>query len=224
MAAGRDIVILGGGHNGLVTAFYLAKAGYKPLVVERRGVVGGAAITDDFHPGFKCSTLAYADGPLLPEIVRDMELESHGLSMIHPHIRLFALSPDGHGLLLFSNPADTAAHLSRISRNDSEKYVEFSNALERYGAILRQVLTLTPPDIDKPSTDEIWKLLKVGRNVRGLGKKDMMRLLRWGPMAVADLASEFFETELLRGAIAARGIFGAALGPWSAGSTALLLL
>jgi phytoene dehydrogenase-like protein len=224
LAAGRDIVILGGGHNGLVTAFYLAKAGYKPLVVERRGVVGGAAITDDFHPGFKCSTLAYADGPLLPEIVRDMELESHGLSMIHPHIRLFALSPDGHGLLLFSNPADTAAHLSRISRDDSEKYVEFSNALERYGGILRQVLTLAPPDIDKPSTDEIWKLLKVGRNVRGLGKKDMMRLLRWGPMAVADLASEFFETELLRGVIAARGIFGAALGPWSAGSTALLLL
>ncbi len=224
MAAGRDIVILGGGHNGLVTAFYLAKAGYKPLVVERRSVVGGAAITDDFHPGFKCSTLAYADGPLLPEIVRDMELESHGLSMIHPHIRLFALSPDGHGLLLFSNPADTAAHLSRISRNDSEKYLEFSSALERYGGILRQVLTLAPPDIDKPSTDEIWKLLKVGRNVRGLGKKDMMRLLRWGPMAVADLASEFFETELLRGAIAARGIFGAALGPWSAGSTALLLL
>jgi len=224
LAAGRDIVILGGGHNGLVTAFYLAKAGYKPLVVERRGVVGGAAITDDFHPGFKCSTLAYADGPLLPEIVRDMELESHGLSMIHPHIRLFALSPDGHGLLLFSNPADTAAHLSRISRDDSEKYLEFSNALERYGGILRQVLTLAPPDIDKPSTDEIWKLLKVGRNVRGLGKKDMMRLLRWGPMAVADLASEFFETELLRGVIAARGIFGAALGPWSAGSTALLLL
>jgi phytoene dehydrogenase-like protein len=224
LAAGRDIVIVGGGHNGLVTAFYLAKAGYKPLIVERRGVVGGAAITDDFHPGFKCSTLAYADGPLLPEIVRDMELESHGLSMIHPHIRLFALSPDGHGLLLFSNPADTAAHLSRISRNDSEKYVEFSDALERYGAILRQLLTLAPPDIDRPSADEVWKLVKVGRKVRGLGKKDMMRLLRWGPMAVADLASEFFETELLRAAVAARGIFGAAMGPWSAGSTALLLL
>ncbi len=224
MAAGRDIVILGAGHNGLVTAFYLAKAGYKPLVIERRNVVGGAAITDDFHPGFKCSTLAYADGPLIPEIVRDMDLEQHGLSMIHPHIRLFALSPDGHGLLLFSNPSETAAQLAKISRNDSVKYGEFTQALERYGAILRQVLTIAPPDIDKPSTDEVWKLLKIGRNVRGLGKKDMMRLLRWGPMAVADLASEFFETELLRAAIAARGIFGAAMGPWSAGSTALLLL
>jgi len=104
------------------------------------------------------------------------------------------------------------------------KYGEFTQALERYGAILRQVLTIAPPDIDKPSTDEVWKLLKIGRNVRGLGKKDMMRLLRWGPMAVADLASEFFETELLRAAIAARGIYGAAMGPWSAGSTALLLL
>ncbi len=112
----------------------------------------------------------------------------------------------------------------KFSRNDSVKYGEFTQALERYSAILRQVLTITPPDIDSPSTDELWKLLKIGRNVRGLGKKDMMRLLRWGPMAVADLASEFFETELLRAAIAARGIYGAAMGPWSAGSTALLLL
>src|SRR5262249_11692953 len=140
---------------------YLAKAGYKPLVVERRNVVGGAAVTDDFHPGFKCSTLAYADGPLLSEIVRDMELETHGLSTIHPHVRLFALSPDGHGILLFSNPADTSAQLARISRHDADFYVEFTQALERYGAILRQFLTLAPPDIDKPSTDELWKLIKV---------------------------------------------------------------
>ena len=86
------------------------------------------------------------------------------------------------------------------------------------------MLKLTPPVIEKPSKEDIWKLLKIGRKVRGLGKKEMMRLIRWGPMAAADFVAEFFETDLLRGTIAARGIFGSALGPWSAGSTALLLL
>ena len=87
---------------------------------------------------------------------------------------------------------------------------------------LSQLLTLTPPVIEDPSNEDLWKLLKIGRKVRGLGKKEMMRLVRWGPMAVADFVAEFFETDLLRAAVAARGIFGAALGPWSAGSTALL--
>ncbi|MGB9403050.1 MAG: NAD(P)/FAD-dependent oxidoreductase [Candidatus Acidiferrales bacterium] len=224
MAPQRDIVILGAGHNGLVTAFYLAKAGFKPLVLERRDVVGGAAITDEFHPGFKVSTLAHAAGPLLPEIMRDMQLERHGLTMIDPPVRLFALSPDGRGLVLHSSAADSARQISRFSQKDAGKYNEFHTALGKYGALLRQLLLLTPPDIDKLAADEIWEFLKLGRNLRGLGKKDMMRLMRWGPMAVADLASEFFETELLRAAIAARGIFGAALGPWSGGSVALLLL
>jgi phytoene dehydrogenase-like protein len=224
VAPQRDIVILGAGHNGLVTAFYLAKAGHKPLVLERRSVVGGAAITDEFVPGFKVSTLAHAAGPLLPEIVREMQLERHGLAMIEPAVRLFALSPDGRGLLLHSNTGDSVQQISRFSKKDSVKYVEFQEALARYGGLLRQLTMLTPPDIDKPSADDLWKYLKLGRNLRNFGKKDMMRIIRWGPMAAADLASEFFETELLRAAIAARGISGAALGPWSAGSTALLLL
>ena len=224
MASPRDIVILGAGHNGLVTAFYLAKAGHKPLVLERRSVVGGAAVTDEFVPGFKCSTLAHASGPLLSEISRDMQLERHGLSMIEPTVRLFALEPDGRGLILHSNTGDSVQQISAFSKNDATKYADFQSLLARYGGLLRQLLILTPPDIDRFSLDESLKYLKVGRHLRGFGKKDMMRLLRWGPMAVADLAAEFFETELLRAAIATRGIFGAALGPWSAGSTALLLL
>ncbi len=98
----RDIVIIGGGHNGLVTAFYLAKAGFKPLVLERRGQVGGAAITDEFHPGFRCSTLAHSAGPIRRDIVRDMQLEKHGLRFITPETCVTALSPDGRALSLFS--------------------------------------------------------------------------------------------------------------------------
>ncbi|HTW30299.1 MAG TPA: FAD-dependent oxidoreductase, partial [Candidatus Sulfotelmatobacter sp.] len=98
MPTSRDVVIIGGGHNGLVTAFYLAKAGFKPLVLERSAQVGGAAVTDEFHPGFRCSTLAHTAGPLLPNVVRDMQLAKHGLRLITPEVAVTALSPDGRAL------------------------------------------------------------------------------------------------------------------------------
>src|ERR1700675_4270089 len=105
MAAPRDVVILGAGHNALVAAFYLARKGFKALVLERRPVVGGAAVTEEFHPGFRCSTVAHAAGPLLPKIARDMQLSRHGLEMIEPKVRLLAPSPDGRALVLLSDPA-----------------------------------------------------------------------------------------------------------------------
>src|ERR1700739_3183691 len=103
MSEERDVVIIGGGHNGLVTAFYLAKAGFKPLVLERRAQTGGAAITDEFHPGFRCSTLAHSAGPLRTDVLRDMELEKYGLKLITPEASVVALSPDGRALPLFND-------------------------------------------------------------------------------------------------------------------------
>jgi phytoene dehydrogenase-like protein len=220
----REIVIIGAGHNALVTAFYLAQKGLKPLVLERRGMVGGAAVTEEFHPGFRCSTVAHAGGPPLASIVRDMQLARHGLEKLEGPVRLFAPSPDGRALVLATDPIAAARQIEQFSKKDAEKYIELHKALERTGAILSELLTLTPPVIEKPSNEDLWKLFKVGRKFRGLGRKEMMRVLRWGPMAVADFAAEFFETDLLRAAVAARGIYGAAMGPWSAGSTALLLL
>jgi len=224
VAAAREIVILGAGHNSLVTAFYLARMGLKPLVLERRGTVGGAAVTEEFHPGFRCSTLAHAGGPLLPSIVRDMQLARQGWEELESPVRLFAPSPDGRALVLASDPIAAAGQIEQFSNKDAEKYVELHKILQRTAPILSELLTLTPPVIEKPSREDLWRLLKLGRKFRGLGKKEMMRVLRWGPMAVADFVADFFETELLRAAIAARGIYGAAMGPWSAGSTALLLL
>ncbi len=224
MAETREIVILGGGHNALVAAFYLAKRGLKPLVLERRAVVGGAAVTEEFYPGFRCSTVAHAGGPPLPSILRDMQLAKHGLVKLESPVRLFAPSPDGRALVLPTDPKAAAQQISGFSKKDAAQYGELQNALEGAAAILGELLTLTPPAIEKPSKEDLWKLLKLGRKFRGLGKKEMMRLLRWGPMAVADFVAEFFETDLLRAAVAARGIYGAAMGPWSAGSTALLLM
>jgi phytoene dehydrogenase-like protein len=220
----RDVVIIGGGHNGLVTAFYLAKAGYKPLVLERSAQVGGAAVTDEFHPGFRCSTLAHTAGPILPGVARDMQLDKHGLKLITPEVCVTALSPDGRTLSLYQDAKKSAQAIAAFSQKDAAKYPEFEQSLGKIGKVIADALATTPPDIDHPSSGDLWSMLKTGRAIRKLGKKDMFRLLRWGPMAVADLASEYFETELLRAVIAARGVFGTFLGPWSAGSALVLLI
>ncbi len=224
MAQTRDVIIVGGGHNGLITAFYLAKAGFKPLVLERRAQTGGAAITEEFHPGFRCSTLAHSAGPILPEIVSDMQLAKHGLKIITPEIGTTALSPDGRALRLYNDVKRAAEEIGKFSAKDATQYPLLQESLQKIGHVIAEALKLPPPNIDDPSRSDLWAMLQTGRSLRKLGKKDMYRLLRWGPMAVADLAAEFFETELLRATVAARGIFGTAMGPWSAGSSLVLLI
>jgi phytoene dehydrogenase-like protein len=224
MAETRDVIIIGGGHNGLVTAFYLARGGFKPLVLERRALTGGAAITEEFSPGFSCSTLAHSAGPLLPEIVADMQLARHGLKFITPEVAVTALSPDGRALMLHNDVKRAAQEISKFSQKDAAQYPVLQASLAKIGRVISEALKLPPPNIDDPSRADLWAMLQTGRSLRKLGKKDMYRLLRWGPMAVADLVAEFFETELLRATVAARGIFGTAMGPWSAGSSLVLLI
>jgi phytoene dehydrogenase-like protein len=220
----QDTIIIGAGHNGLVTAYYLAKAGLKPLVLERREVVGGACVTEEIYPGFRCSTLANSTGPLSQSIVKDLKLETHGLEFITPTVRVFAPHIDGQSICLYEDAKRTADELSAVSSKDAQNYPDFVSTFARIGRALSPLLRMTPPDIDKPAKGELWDLGKLGLAIRGLGKKDEYRLLRYGPMAIADLASEWFETELLRATVAARGIFGAFAGPWSAGTSAAVLL
>jgi phytoene dehydrogenase-like protein len=217
-------IIVGAGHNALVTAFYLAKAGRNPLVLERRAVVGGCAISEEFAPGFTSSTLAHTLGPIRPSIVADMQLERRGVRFVRPDPRLVALGTDGRALVFSTDAARTAAAITPFSSKDAAKYAEFCRTLERIGAFLSDLVAMTPPSIDAPSTGELWDLLKAGRRFRALGKREAFALLRWGPMAVADLVAEWFETDLLQAAIAARAIHGTAMGPWSAGTGAVLLL
>ena len=219
-----DIVIVGGGHNGLVAACYLAKAGLSTLVLERREIIGGSSVTEEIHPGFRCSTLAHAGGPLLSHIAKDLDLARHGLEIIEPDARVTALHPDGQSLTIYNDPKRTADELKKHSSHDSESYLEFAASFARLGRVLAPLIGMTPPTIEKPAVSEVWNLGKVGLSFRKLAKKDAYRLLRWGPMAVADLAAEWFETELLRATVAARGIFGTFAGPWSAGTSTGLLL
>jgi phytoene dehydrogenase-like protein len=224
MADSRDIVIIGGGPNGLVAAGYLAKAGWKPLVLERRETVGGVASTEEFTPGFRCSSVLQSAGPFLPSIAAELGLDRHGLSPIATDVRVFAPAPDGRGIRLYEDPKKTAAELEKISAHDARGYLAFHQSLGRIGRVLEPLLRMTPPSIDDPSFSEMWGLFGVGRRFRALPRRDAFRLLRWGPMAVADLVSEFFETELLRAVVAARGIAGTFAGPWSAGTSLGVIL
>jgi phytoene dehydrogenase-like protein len=219
----HDIIIIGGGHNGLVTACYLARAGLKTLVLERRNIVGGASVTEEIQPGFRCSTLAHAAGPVSPQVAADLNLSKFGLQAITPEVRVLALTTDNRSLCIYNDTAQTVAEVEKFSAKDAKSYGEFVVTFARIGRVLAPLVSMTPPSIDQPSAADIWNLGKVGLAFRGLGKKDEYRLLRWGPMAVADLVAEWFDTELLRATVAARGIFGAFAGPWSAGTSLGLL-
>jgi phytoene dehydrogenase-like protein len=218
-----DIIIVGAGHNGLVAACYLAKAGMKTLVLERRNILGGSSVTEEIHPGFRCSTLAHSAGPMFPSIVSDLDLKRFGLETINPAVRVLALSPDGRSICVYDDVGRTSDEIRAFSAKDADAYPEFIKSFSRIGQVLAPLATMTPPSIDRPAASEIWNLGKVGLAFRNLGKKDEYRLLRWGPMAVADLAAEWFETELMRATVAARGIYGAFAGPWSAGTSLGLL-
>lgn len=218
-----DALIIGGGHNGLTTAFYLAKAGLKVTVLERRGMVGGAAVTEEIAAGYRCPTMAHATGPIRAAVARDMRLAQR-VEFIHPDPRLIALAPDGRALAFSIDIARTSETIRAFSTRDAARYADFCATMTRLAGFLSALLESTPPSIDAPNTSELWDLLKTGRRFRALGRDDSFRLLRWGPMAVADLVAEWFETDLLQAAIAARGVFGTAQGPWSAGSGAVLLL
>jgi phytoene dehydrogenase-like protein len=217
------VIFVGGGHNGLAAATVLARRGVKTLVLEARPEVGGAAITEELHPGFRISTLAHAAQPAAA-LMTELRLGDHGLELIDPDPYLFAPHPDGRSLLLSRDVDASVSSIAAFSANDARRYPEFCATLARIRAFVGGVMASTPPDIEQPTYADVWSMLMMGRRFRGLGKKDAYRLLRWAPMSAADFVSEWFESEPLRAAIAAGGIFGTAFGPRSAGSAAVLLM
>jgi phytoene dehydrogenase-like protein len=220
MSQRHKAIVVGAGHNGLIAAFYLAKAGMRPLVLERRPMVGGVAVTEEFAPGFRASTVAHLPGPLRPEVIRDMRLSQNGLRMSQPAVRVAALREHGPALLLHDDLNLSVAQLGA----DGAKLLEFARVIARMAHVFAEVGAMVPPAVDHPSAEDLYRLLKTGRAVRKLGKQDMYRLLRWGPMPIADLMDEWFHDELLKAAIGSRSVFNASLGPWSPGSANLLLL
>lgn len=224
MARDRErVVIIGAGHNGLVAAFYLAKAGYAPLVLERAEIAGGSAITEEIHPGFRCPALFDLAGPLLPQIAEDLKLKE---ALLFPaaDVQMAALHPDGRVLRIYTDPNRTATELESFSSHDARMFPQFHSILQRLGHVVAPLLRITPPDLDEPGFQDFVNFGKLGLRFKSLDPKDAYSLLRWCPMPVADLASEWFETELLRATVEARGLFGMSAGPRSAGTVSGLLM
>lgn len=223
-AARYDAIVIGGGINGLTCAAYLAKNGIRTVLLEQRASVGGCAAESELAPGFTVPTLSHATGPIRGDVVEELQLYSHGLSFTDASRQVSALSPDGDALVVWDDARRTAEGLRAWSAKDAAAWPAFQQSLNRLGALIGGVFSGAPPSVDAPTTRDAFALMQTLGTFRSLPKADQWRLLRWGPMAVADLVSECIESELLRAVVAADGVFGAMLGPWSAGSGLQLLL
>jgi phytoene dehydrogenase-like protein len=215
-----DAVIIGAGHNALVTAAYLANAGKRTLVLEQRERVGGAADTVELARGIRAPALAHTVGRLRPSVQKDLALARHGLSLVSPDVRVFAPSPDGSALTLWSDPRKTAAGLG----SGGAGYLQFDTRVRSLGRFLDELGRSTPPDIKSPHLGDAVAGLRLGRSFKGLGREGSRTILRVLPMAIADLVTESVESDALRAALAWRGVRFGSVGPWSAGTAATLLM
>lgn len=218
-----DAIVLGAGHNGLVAATYLARAGRSVLVLERRDRVGGAADTAELAPGVRVPTVAHTVGRLRPSIARELELKRHGLELFAPDVRAFAPQPDGRSVALWRDVAATQTSLRSWSEADATAYALFDTRVRALSRFLADLAEETPPDVREPGFADALMGLRLGRTFRGLGKESGRTILRVLAMAVADFVAESFTSDAVRATLAWRGVRHTAMGPWSAGTTKVLL-
>jgi phytoene dehydrogenase-like protein len=217
-----DAVIIGGGHNGLVTAAYLARAGKRVLVLERRPQVGGSAVTEEVFPGYKFSVLSYVVSLLRPEIIRELDLAGHGLEIL-PLESTFTPLPDGDYLVRWADHDQTRRELYRHSPRDAEAYDDFGKLMYHLAFALKPIIGMVPPDPTSLSPNDLRALLKLGKHFQDLGPEQFYAICKLMTMASADYLDEWFETEPLKATMSASGIIGTFLGPRSPGTAYVLL-
>jgi phytoene dehydrogenase-like protein len=218
-----DAILVGAGHNGLVTAAYLARSGKKVLVLEHRSVIGGVAATEEIFPAFKYSTGAHLAGSFSQEISAELNLQKHGLQLLPPGPLLFAPQLDGKSLLIPSDTGKIVQEIARHSRADAEAFPSFCSLINKLAGFLRMLNGLPLPNGTSPGSFNLSELVKVGLKFHRLGKKEMYEFLRILPMSIADLLGEWFENEMLKAAIAASGILDSFVGPRAQGTAYVLL-
>jgi phytoene dehydrogenase-like protein len=221
--ANYDALIVGAGHNGLTTAAYLAKAGKKVLVLERRPMVGGIAVTEEIFPGFKYSPCAHLASSFSSEIVADLNLKKHGLEPLPLDPLLFAPDREGTSLVISSDGAKAAAEIERHSIADAKNYPAFCALTKNLAAFLRTLYNVPLPDKGSPGSFNPAEILKIGWQFHRLGEKEMYEFLRILPMSSADLLNEWFENELLKAALAGSGMLASFVGPRQQGTAFNLL-
>lgn len=217
-----DAIIIGGGHNGLVNAAYLAKAGLKPLVLERRPMVGGAAITEELYPGFKFTTFSYAVSLLRPDIVHELQLPKHGM-LVLPMSSTFAPLENGDYLMLKKDAYQNYHEIARHSKRDAEAWADYGHWVERICQAVKPLLDTIPPNIVSQEPEELARLADVGRHLRSLDPKVLHLLVKLLTGSASDFLDEWFETDILKGWLASSGIIGSKVGPRSQGSGLVLL-
>src|SRR3954464_12959960 len=217
-----DAIIIGGGHNGLVTAAYLARAGKKVLVLERRHVLGGAAVTEEIFPGFKFSVASYVVSLLRPEIIRELDLPRHGLEIL-PLDGTFTPMPNGDHLWRVNDHGKSRREIARHSKLDAEAYDEFGKTMLDMCRLVRPPQNMTPPDPTKLAPREINKLLFLGKRFQGLNYEDKYNQIQLMTMSAVDYLDQWFETDVLKATMSASGIIGTFLGVRSPGTAYVLL-
>ena len=224
MASARtyDAIVIGGGHNGLVTAAYLARAGKKVLVLEKRPRVGGAAVTEESFPGFKFTMFSYVVSLLRPEIIRDLNLPRHGLHVL-PLESTVTPMENGDYLAAWGDHDETRRELYRHSPRDAEAYDEYGRLMHHMAHAVRPILGMVPPDPTSFDPRDLWALLRLGKHFRGLGAERLHALVKLMTMSSADFLDEWFETDVLKATKSASGIIGTFLGPRSPGTAYVLL-
>jgi phytoene dehydrogenase-like protein len=217
-----DAIIVGGGHNGLVAAAYLARAGRRVLVLERRELVGGAAVTEEIFPGFKFSVFSYVVSLLRPEIIRDLDLPSHGLQIL-PLESTITPMDNGDYLGSWADPDETRRELERHSQKDAEAAVLFSQLMHHMAMAVRPILAMVPPDPTSLAPSDLRGMLKLGTHFRSLGGEKFRALHKLMTMSSADYLDEWYEFDPLKATKSASGIIGTMMGPRSPGTAYVLL-
>ncbi|HEY7235702.1 MAG TPA: NAD(P)/FAD-dependent oxidoreductase, partial [Gemmatimonadaceae bacterium] len=217
-----DAIVIGGGHNGLVAAGYLARGGKRTIVLERRPLVGGAAVTEEIFPGFKFSVFSYVVSLLRPEIIRDLDLPRHGLQILPLESTVTPLD-NGDYLAGWADPDETREELARHSPRDAESAVLFGRLMQHMAMAVKPILGMVPPDPTSLAPSDLKGLLKLGGHMRSLGAERFHALYKLMTMSSADYLDEWYEFDPLKATKSASGIIGTFLGPRSPGSAYVLL-
>jgi len=218
-----DAIIIGAGHNGLVTAAYLARAGRQVLVLERRDMVGGCAVTEELWPGYRVSTGAYLVSLLQDRIVRELELERFGYRVDAKDPAFFSAFPDGRHFFMWQDRARTLAEIAKFSRHDAEVYAAYEDQLERIARVIEDLLLITPPPFPPRGPLDFLDYLKLAGRMRSLRSKDLVALVKIFTQSAAELLDEWFESDQVKVTLATDGVIGANGGPRSPGTAYILL-